>query len=131
MEKKIILTGIIRYKNLFLVVKRSASDDFYPNAWEFAGGNLDDGELLIDSLKRELKEELNFTDEFEARIINYSDEIKEKNGYNYHIMEFDFLIDVDNQDIGINLSSEHSDYKWVTKDSDLLDDFIKNKIKNL
>ena len=29
----------------------------------------------------------------------------------------------------IILSSEHTDYKWVTKDSELLDDYIKSKLK--
>lgn len=26
---------------------------------------------------------------------------------------------------------EHCDYKWVTKDSELLDDFIKAKLENI
>ena len=34
-------------------------------------------------------------------------------------------------DLDIKLSLEHSNYKWVKKDSELLDNFIKNKIKNL
>ncbi|NLL44266.1 MAG: NUDIX domain-containing protein [Mollicutes bacterium] len=131
MERKIVLTGIIKCKELFLVVQRNKNDDFYPSAWEFPGGNLEDGELLCDALKRELKEEINFTKVFEAKIINYYDEIKEKNNELYHIVELDFLIDVDNMDLDIKLSLEHSNYKWVKKDSELLDNFIKNKIKNL
>ena len=49
MERKIVLTGIIKCKELFLVVQRNKNDDFYPSAWEFTGGNLEDGELLCDA----------------------------------------------------------------------------------
>lgn len=49
MERKIVLTGIIKCKELFLVVQRNKNDDFYPSAWEFPGGNLEDGELLCDA----------------------------------------------------------------------------------
>ena len=31
----------------------------------------------------------------------------------------------------IKLSDEHSDYKWVTRDSEYLDDFIKDKLSNI
>ncbi len=37
-----------------------------------------------------------------------------------------FTINVDK--LGVKLSNEHCDYKWVKKDSPLLDDFIKDKI---
>ena len=40
METRIVLTGILRDNNLFLAVKRSLDDDFFPGAWEFPGGHL-------------------------------------------------------------------------------------------
>ena len=33
--------------------------------------------------------------------------------------------------INIILSEEHCNYKWVTKDSELLDDYIKAKLENI
>ena len=33
METKIVLTGILRDKDLFLIVKRNENDDLYPGAW--------------------------------------------------------------------------------------------------
>ena len=131
MKKKIILTGIIRCKDEYLVVQRSAYDDVLPGSWEFPGGNIEDGELLLDALKRELKEEVNYDlDIKKAKLINVFDEIKEKKE-TYHYIEFDYLIEEKSKEINIKLSNEHDDYKWVKKDSDLLDDFIKNKIKDL
>ena len=65
MNIKIVLTGILKDKDLFLIVKRNENDDLYPGAWEFPGGHLEDGETLKDGLKRELKEEIGFTEKFE------------------------------------------------------------------
>mgnify|MGYP000380989007 CR=1 FL=1 len=35
------------------------------------------------------------------------------------------------KDVNVALSEEHCDYKWVKKDSDLLDDYIKDKLVNI
>ncbi len=131
MKIKIVLTGILRDNNLFLIVKRNENDDLYPGAWEFPGGHLEDSETLKDGLKRELKEEIGFVDEFEPIITHYYDEIKERNGELIHELEIDFIINVDSSKINVILSDEHCDYKWVTKDSSYLDEFIKDKLSNI
>ena len=38
MNTEIILTGILKDKDEFLIVKRSENDILYPGAWEFPGG---------------------------------------------------------------------------------------------
>ena len=45
--------------------------------------------------------------------------------------EIDFIVNVDKSKVNVKLSEEHSDYKWVTKNSDYLDEFIKDKLSNL
>ncbi len=131
MKTEIVLTGILRDKDLFLAVKRNENDDLFPGAWEFPGGHLETGETLKEGLKRELKEEIDFTDDFEPIITHYYDEVKEKNGKLIHELEIDFLINVDSTKINVKLSNEHCDYKWLTKDSSYLDDFIKAKLSNI
>ena len=131
MKTEIVLTGILRDKDLFLAVKRNENDDLFPGAWEFPGGHLEAGETLKEGLKRELKEEIDFTDDFEPIITHYYDEVKENNGELIHELEIDFLINVDSTKINVKLSNEHSDYKWLTKDSSYLDDFIKTKLSNI
>ena len=78
MKTEIVLTGILRDKDLFLAVKRNENDGLFPGAWEFPGGHLEAGETLKEGLKRELKEEIDFTDDFEPIITHYYDEVKEK-----------------------------------------------------
>ena len=131
MKTEIVLTGILRDKDLFLAVKRNENDDLFPGAWKFPGGHLEAGETLKEGLKRELKEEIDFTDDFEPIITHYYDEVKENNGELIHELEIDFLINVDSTKINVKLSNEHSDYKWLTKDSSYLDDFIKAKLSNI
>jgi len=131
MKTQIVLTGILRDKDLFLIVKRNENDNLYPGAWEFPGGHLEDGETIKEGLKRELLEEIGFTDEFNPRITHYYDEIKSKNGELIYNLEIDFIINVDRSNLEIKLNNEHSEYKWVTKDSKCLDDFIKCKLSNL
>ena len=131
METRIVSTGILKDDDLILIVKRNENDELYPGAWEFPGGHLEDGETLKDGLKRELKEEIGFTDDFSPLIMHYHDEINEKNGKLVHDLEIDFIINVDSTKVKVKLSNEHCDYKWVTKDSDYLDEFIKDKIANV
>lgn len=131
MKTQIVLTGILKDNDLFLVVKRNENDDLYPGAWEFPGGHLEDGETLKDGLKRELEEEIGFTDDFEPIITHYYDEVKEKNDKLIHDLEIDFIINVDSAKVNVKLSEEHCDYKWVTKDSNYLDEFIKDKLSNI
>lgn len=131
MKTRIVLTGILKDNEKLLVVKRSENDDLYPGAWEFPGGHLEYGETLKQGLKRELQEEIGFTDNFEPIITHYYDELKEKNGELVHDLEIDFIVNVDSSALEIKLSGEHCDYAWVTKDSDYLDDFIKDKLSNI
>lgn len=130
MKTRVVLTGILRDTDLFLVVKRNENNDLYPGAWEFPRGHLEDGEALKDGLKRELMEEIGFIDNFNPIITHYFDEVKEKNNELIHYLEIDFIINVDKSKEKVKLSKEHSDYKWVTKDSDCLDEFIKDKLSN-
>ena len=131
MKRNIVLTGILKDNDLFLVVKRNDNDILFPGAWEFPGGHLEDGETIKQGLARELKEEIGFNDDFEPIITHYTDEIKQKDGKMVHNIEIDFIIDVNKENLKIKLSEEHSEYKWVKKDSKLLDSYIKEKLSNV
>lgn len=131
METRIVLTGILKDNDLLLTVKRSENDDCFPGAWEFPGGHLEVGETIEEGLCRELKEEIGFSLKTKPIITNYTDEIKNKNGVLIHNIEIDFIINVKKDDINIILSPEHTEYKWLDKNSELLDEYIKSKLDNI
>lgn len=131
MKTEIVLTGILKDNDEFLIVKRNENDKLYPGAQEFPGGHLEIGETLKEGLKRELKEEIGFNEDFDAIITHYYDEVQKESNELIHNIEIDFIINVSKNSVKVILSNEHSDYKWVNKDSELLDDFIKDKLKNI
>lgn len=131
MKTKIVLTGILKDDDLFLAVKRNENDDMFPGAWEFPGGHLEEGETIKEGLFRELKEELGISLDTKPIITNYTDEIKNKNDRLIHNIEIDFIINVKKEEINITLSPEHTEYKWLDKDSNLLDEYIKSKLDNI
>lgn len=131
MKTEIVVTGILKSKDHYLIVERADYDETYPSPWEFPGGHLEEGETIIEALKRELKEEINYDLSSEPKITNFYDEIREKGGNKSHFIELDFLIEVDKEKVAIELSFEHSSYKWIAKDSEYMIDFLKRKIQNI
>lgn len=131
LRRNIVLTGILKDKDLFLAVKRSDNDNFFPGAWEFPGGHLEDGETLEQGLARELKEEIGYEEAITPVITHYTDEIKEEAEELIHNIELDFIINVNKEKMIIKLSEEHTEYKWLPKDSELLDEYIKEKLQNI
>ena len=97
MDTRIVVTGILKDNDEFLVVKRSLDDNLYPGAWEFPGGHLENGETLYDGLKRKLYEEIGFNYDFKPIITNYSDDVEN----NIHNIEIDFIINVDKQQVNV------------------------------
>ena len=115
-----------RVKILIVNSKNEIMLGYSHNNYQFPGGHVETGETLKEALKRELKEEIGFEGTINPIITHYTDEVKN----NRHDIEIDFIVNVDNN-IDVKLSSEHEDYKWVTKDSELLDDYIKEKLINI
>lgn len=83
-------------------------------------------------MERELREEIGFNEHIENfYIVNYTDAIKHKNGKPVHFLELDFVVNVDKNKLEVVLSEEHTEYKWVLKNSNLIDDYIKSKLVNV
>ena len=131
METRIVLTGILKDNDLLLAIKRSEDDDMFPGAWEFPGGHLEEGETIKEGLFRELKEEIGISLDSKPIITNYTDEIKNKNNVLIHNIEIDFIINVKKEELNIILSPELTEYKWLDKNSELLDEYIKSKLDNI
>ncbi len=56
-EHIVVVTGIVKFKDKFLILKRDDQMEMHPEKWSFPGGKVEAGEDLFSALKREIKEE--------------------------------------------------------------------------
>lgn len=125
---KLSVCALIIHKGALLIVKRSPSDDFLPDAWEFPGGKVEKGETLHQALIRELKEEINIDiSTANPQLIGVSEEFSGK-GEITHEIQFNYEI-VLPDNVQISLSSEHSAYDWICRCDHRIDDFLKNILR--
>ena len=114
---------ILNSKNEFLMLRRSANDNFLPDCWELPGGRLEMGEDLVTGLQREVKEESGLDVEvmYPLRAVSYYlDPENPRESYGVF-----YLCKLQDKNQKISASEEHSDYKWVS-----FDDFSQLKITN-
>ena len=66
MKTYFVVTGIIKFNDKILILKKSEDDYNYPNKWSFGSGYVKEFESGEDTVLREIKEET----ELYAKIIN-------------------------------------------------------------
>lgn len=86
--------------------------------WETPGGIIEEGETVIEALKREVKEECNLNVKVK-RLSSVPSIVNSQQGYNgvdmiLPLIVFDFVCECDENDIV--LSQEHDDFCWVELD---------------
>jgi 8-oxo-dGTP pyrophosphatase MutT (NUDIX family) len=79
----------------------------YSSTWGLAGGKIDTGECLLESLHRELSEELGY-DFTDTKVIPIEKFTSENNKFSYNT----FLIPIDEEFVP-ELNYEHRGYCWV------------------
>lgn len=82
----------------------------YSGTWGLAGGGIEPGEFLLDSLYRELGEELGY-DFNHSKVIPIEKFTSDNNKFHYHT----FLIPIIEEFVPF-LNSEHRGYCWVSLD---------------
>ena len=107
METRVIVLGIIKNKNKYLIAKRASSKKFAPNKWEFISGFVDTGETAEDIILRELKEELKINGIIKKSGSPYI--VKDEYG---RWITIPYLIEVSNYSFTIN-KKDHSEVIWV------------------
>lgn len=126
-ENEKLIAGVLgvafNKKNEVLLTQRHEPDVPKEHAkWQLPGGALEFGEHPEETLRREIKEELNV----EVKIINPGPiirslivERKQSDGEvtPYHLLMFAYIITLANTDIDISSDPETSAFMWVSVDS--------------
>ena len=127
MEKiKLSVCGLLVCNEHFLIVKRSETDNFLPNCWEFPGGSVETSETILEALTRELKEEIGLDISTKsAKLIGISEDYM-NNGARYLQLNYRIIL---SKEPTIKLSSEHVAYDWIDAQDSRLDSFLQDIIK--
>jgi nucleoside triphosphatase len=96
---------------VFLLLKRSSSDSKRPNQWDLPGGNVIFGEIHLEAIKREIREEtaLNVDD---LQIIQVATGFDREHSLYHLFIGYRCYA----QNTFVNVGAEHEQFEWVTKD---------------
>ena len=112
-----VVCGVIKNGDKYLITQRGDEKNY--GKWEFPGGKVKENEHPFDSIKREIKEELNIEVSPLNEIIRY-----QFKGFNLifimcKIIQNEKLIKLD----------EHIDYKWIEINGFKSYEFIEGDVK--
>lgn len=106
-----VVVAVPRYQNSdkFLAVKRSEDRENSPGLWEFPSGKAEGKEITEEAALRELEEETGLTGELKGVCDHHERTVENKS-----VRFYPYLVEVESRDV--ELSDEHSEYKWIDRD---------------
>jgi 8-oxo-dGTP pyrophosphatase MutT (NUDIX family) len=103
--------AVIRRGETFLVLKRSDSERAFPGLWDLPGGKWERGEDLLESLKREVREETSLEIvPWDAPLGVYRAEVKPGVPVEFSIYSVKQFSGV------VRIGAEHSAFDWKRKE---------------
>lgn len=95
----------------YLLVRRSSEK--YPEVgakWDIVGGRIEPGVPLLENLKREVREEISLDLIAEPKLVTAQDILRVPGR---HVVRLTYIGTIDGEP---KLDSDHTDYKWYTRD---------------
>jgi 8-oxo-dGTP pyrophosphatase MutT (NUDIX family) len=96
-----------------LALRRSSTDENRPSTWDLPGGQLDEGESITESARREIHEETGLE---VGDITLFTADARFNKEHEYWVVLFSTAATVSTE---VRLSKEHTEYAWLT-----LQDFL-------
>ena len=129
-SKAPVLTCVIKYKSRILLLKRSNKVGTYKGKWQVVAGYLDELKPLKEKVLEELKEELKVSEKL-IKKITYGKRFSFKDKkINKTWIVHPVLAEL-KQRPKINLSEEHTEYKWIFPEEIKKYDTVPNLKKSL
>ena len=101
---------LVREDGRILALRRSNTDPNRPLSWDLPGGDVEFGEDLTESIKREVREEAGI----EVQEVTLFDAMGWVTPQNEYWVSLGYTARVP-QDTGVTISWEHDQYEWLTK----------------
>lgn len=108
MKTYFAVTGVVKYKNKVLILKKSPTDYNFPSHWSFCSGYIKEFEAAEDTALREIKEETGL----KAKILKKGKIFLQKypaKGKEFYVMPF--LCEVSSNKV--KLDHENTEYRWI------------------
>lgn len=102
-------SALVNDEGKILVLTRSATDPKRPGGLDFPGGEVNDGEDILEGARREIREEIGVDVPLQGLQVMYTS----ADARDGHVI-LRFLCMAKVSDISITLSYEHSNYEWMT-----------------
>ena len=110
-----VVAGLIEKDNKYLIARRSTGLKDAIGSWEFPGGKIKEGETEQDSVRREIKKELEINVKVKDFLVNSI--------YNYPTKTIDLRLYKCEYISGDIVLHDHYEYKWIEKNEILDYDF--------
>lgn len=128
---RIIVHALIKINGKYLVIKRSKEENVYPEYYDIPGGMVELGELPLEALSREVKEEVNLKIK-NFNIIHEDSNYDKKKDKVFIRLVYLAELDCDINEMMID-KAEHSEYLLVNNLNEVndkvvpyLEDILKN-----
>ncbi|MFA6269569.1 MAG: NUDIX domain-containing protein [archaeon] len=118
--------ALIKDGKKFLIIKRSPKAEVFPEHWDLPGGKLEHGEDYVEGLKREALEETGLTIKIGKPFSIYVETTK---AFAYVV-----VFECNLESGKVLLSSEHTEFKWATKEEILLmkvEPYLRNALAKI
>ena len=110
-EISLVVGAVILDGDRAFVQRRSLEQPLFPGCWDIAGGHVEDGETVVDALRREIREETGW--ELRRVLRKVTEMCWEAGGRRR--LELDYMVEVDG-DLGHPQLDpyEHVEWRWIT-----------------
>jgi 8-oxo-dGTP diphosphatase len=113
---------VVNHDGKILALKRAVDDHSRGGNWDLPGGGYEQGEDVLEAIKREIKEEAGLTVNLLTPIF-FTNKIGEKEGFFQGDTVFGMCYACSDWSGELVLSDEHTEYRWISPEDFLTFNF--------